>query len=231
MDRNLVSYVFNGYLPTSVPAMTLRGSGLIPREALLRRPDTREKRDDVRNHRGQGRSHVIGPMQIKGRQARLRHRLNHFSPCSYSATPYRRCIISTTGRRIEVGQKASRTLTFTEKEVMRYAEITGDHNPLHFDEKFAASTKFGRLVVHGGLTAGILNAIVAEDLPGPGTVFMSQNLKYLAPVYIGDTILGEVEVMEVHPTKPVTKLSATVRNQGGDLVLEGECWCYTLIPS
>jgi acyl dehydratase len=114
--------------------------------------------------------------------------------------------------------------------VEAYARITGDRNPLHFDEAFAARTKFGRLVVHGGLTAGILNALVAEDLPGPGTVFMSQDLKYVAPVYIGDTVTGEVEVLEVHPKKPVTKLKAVVRREGGELVLEGVCWCYTLSP-
>ena len=139
--------------------------------------------------------------------------------------------MATDGRHISVGQKASRTLTFTAKEVASYAEITGDRNPLHFDEDFAARTKFGRLVVHGGLTAGILNAIVAEELPGPGTVFMSQDLKYVAPVYIGDTIVGEVEVLKVHPTKPVTKLKATVRREDGDVVLEGVCWCYTLVPA
>ena len=129
-----------------------------------------------------------------------------------------------------VGQKASRSLTFTQASVEAYAEITGDRNPLHFDEAYAARTKFERLVVHGGLTAGILNALVAEDLPGPGTVFMSQELKYLAPVYIGDTIVGEVEILKVHETKPVTKLRATVKRGDGETVLEGECWCYTFRP-
>jgi acyl dehydratase len=84
------------------------------------------------------------------------------------------------------------------------------------------------LVVHGGLTAGILNALVAQDLPGPGTVFMSQKLDYKAPVFIGDTITGEVTVVSVHPTKPVTQLAAVVRRQDDTVVLEGECWCYTL---
>ena len=131
---------------------------------------------------------------------------------------------------IVVGQKASRSLQLTEESVASYARITGDYNPLHFDEEFAARTKFERLVVHGGLTAGILNALVAQDLPGPGTVFMSQNLKYLAPVYVGDTIVGEVEVLSVHANKPVTQLAAKVRRGDGELVLEGECWCYTMLP-
>lgn len=131
---------------------------------------------------------------------------------------------------LTVGQKARRTLTFTRAEVDAYARITGDYNPLHFDEGYAAQTRFQRLVVHGGLTAGILNALVAQDLPGPGTVFMSQNLKYLAPVYIGDTIVGEVEVLSAHASKPVTQLAARVWREGHeqDPVLEGECWCYTL---
>lgn len=132
---------------------------------------------------------------------------------------------------ISVGQTARRSLTLSQRDVEDYARITGDRNPLHFDESFAAATKFGRLVVHGGLTAGILNALVAEDLPGPGTVFMSQELKYLAPVYIGDTITGEVEVLEVHASKPVCRLKARVRRADGELVLEGECWCYTFCPS
>ena len=132
---------------------------------------------------------------------------------------------------ILIGQKARRSLTFSRAQVEAYARITGDYNPLHFDEQFAAATKFGRLVVHGGLTAGILNALVAQDLPGPGTVFMSQELKYLAPVFIGDTITGEVEVLSVHASKPVTQLKATVERQDGERVLEGVCWCYTLRPS
>jgi len=131
---------------------------------------------------------------------------------------------------IAVGQKATRTLTFGDAEVETYAELTGDRNPLHFDDAFAAATRFGRRVVHGGLTAGILNALVAEDLPGPGTVFMSQELEYVAPVFVGDTIVGEVEVLEVHPKKPVTRLRATVRRDDGEVVLRGHCWCYTMVP-
>jgi acyl dehydratase len=131
---------------------------------------------------------------------------------------------------LTVGQTARRTLTLDRDAVDSYARITGDYNPLHFDPAFAAGTRFGRLVVHGGLTAGILNAIVAQDLPGPGSVFMSQNLKYLAPVFVGDTITGEVEVLSVHASKPVTQLKATVKGQDGETVLEGECWVYTMRP-
>lgn len=126
-----------------------------------------------------------------------------------------------------VGQRASRSLTLTGEHVRQYAEITGDHNPLHFDEAFAAKTKFGRLVVQGGLTTGILNALVATDMPGPGTVFLSHDWKFTAPVYIGDTITGEAEVLSVHESKPVTQLKIRVSRQDGETVLEGTAWCYT----
>ncbi|MEO2003948.1 MAG: MaoC family dehydratase [Candidatus Poribacteria bacterium] len=128
---------------------------------------------------------------------------------------------------LAVRQTATRTLTVTEGHVAKYAEITGDYNPLHFDEEFAAGTPFGKLVVHGGITAGILNALVAEDLPGPGTVFMNQQLEFVAPVFIGDTIVGEVEVLKVRATKPVTQLRVEVRRGEGEVVLKGEAWCYT----
>lgn len=132
--------------------------------------------------------------------------------------------------RITVGQKASRTMTVTAAHVRAYAEITGDYNPLHFDEAFVAKTKFGKLVAQGGLTTGILHALVAMDMPGPGTVFLSQNWKFTAPVFIGDTISAEAEVLSVHATKPVTQLRVTVTRQDGEVVLEGEAWCYTFHP-
>lgn len=128
---------------------------------------------------------------------------------------------------IAIGQKATRTLTLTAAHVKTFAELTGDYNPLHFDESFVANTKFKRLVVQGGLTTGLLHALVAMDMPGPGTVFLSQNWKFTAPVFIGDTITAEAEVLSVHPTKPVTQLKITVKRQDGETVLEGEAWCYT----
>ena len=128
---------------------------------------------------------------------------------------------------VAVGQKAARSLTLTQNHVQKYAEITGDYNPLHFDAAFAAGTKFRRLVVQGGLTTGILNALVATDMPGPGTVFLSHDWKFTAPVFIGDTITGQAEVLSVHASKPVTQLKITVTRQTGETVLEGEAWCYT----
>ena len=131
---------------------------------------------------------------------------------------------------ITIGRRASRSLTVTAEHVRVYGELTGDHNPLHFDEAFAAGTRFGKLVTQGGLTTGLLHALVATDLPGPGTVFLSQNWKFTAPVFIGDTITAEAEVLSVHPTKPVTQLAVRITRQTGETVLEGESWCYTLVP-
>ena len=128
---------------------------------------------------------------------------------------------------ISVGDRASRSLKLTEEHVKGFAELSGDYNPLHFDQTFAEGTPFGRLVVQGGLTTGLLHALVAMDLPGPGTVFMSQDWKFTAPVFIGDTITAEAEVLSVHESKPVTNLAMTVRRQDGEVVLEGQAWCYT----
>src|SRR5262245_15795454 len=129
-----------------------------------------------------------------------------------------------------IGQRASRSLTLSEHHVRTFAELSGDYNPLHFDEVFAARTKFGRLVVQGGLTTGLLHALAAMDLPGPGSVFLSQNWKFTAPVFIGDTITATAEVLSLHPTKPVTQLRVRVPRQTGETVLEGEAWCYTFRP-
>ena len=132
---------------------------------------------------------------------------------------------------LQVGQTARRSLTLTTEHVETFARLTGDYNPLHFDEAFAKATRFGGLVVQGGLTTGLLHALVAMDLPGPGSVFLSQTWKFTAPVYIGDTITAQVEVVSVHATKPVTQLKILVTRQTGETVLEGEAWCYTMRPS
>jgi|SRR4051812_41027535 acyl dehydratase len=132
---------------------------------------------------------------------------------------------------LTVGQTATRSLTLTAQHVRTFAELTGDFNPLHFDADFTSRTKFGKLVVQGGLTTGLLHALVAMDMPGPGTVFLSQNWKFTAPVYIDDTITARAEVLSVHPSKPVTQLRIQVARQSGETVLEGEAWCYTFSPA
>ena len=135
---------------------------------------------------------------------------------------------------VDVGQRASRSLTLTAEHVRLFAEISGDRNPLHFDAAFAANTRFRRLVVQGGLTTGLLHALVAMELPGPGSVFLSQNWRFTAPVFIGDTITAHAEVVSVHASKPVTELRVEVIRHDGEKVLDGTAWCYTFaapVPS
>src|SRR5918992_2414534 len=129
-----------------------------------------------------------------------------------------------------VGTRATWSRTFTAEEVELYARITGDRNPLHFDEAFAAGTRLGRLVVQGGLTTGLFNALVAMELPGPGSVFLHQEWDYPAPVYIGDTVTAEAEVVEARADKPITRLRCVARRQDGTEVLRGECLVYTMCP-
>lgn len=129
-----------------------------------------------------------------------------------------------------IGRRASRRKTFTAEDVEGFARISGDRNPLHFDAGFAGSTRLGRLVVQGGLTTGLFNALVAMDLPGPGSVFLHQEWDYPAPVYIGDTVTAEAEVIEARADKPITRLRCVARRQDGVEVLTGECVVYTMQP-
>ena len=132
---------------------------------------------------------------------------------------------------LALGQTATRSLTLTREHVESYAALTGDRNPLHFDEAYAAKTRFGRLVVHGGLTTGILNALVAQDLPGPGTVFMRMDLEFTRPVFIGDTITATATVVELHASKPVCTLAVEIRRSDGEVVVTGTTVCYRMLPS
>ena len=126
-----------------------------------------------------------------------------------------------------VGQAAERSRTIEPTDIERFTEISGDRNPLHYDEEVARSTRFGEIVVQGGVTSAILNAVVAEDLPGPGTVFLQVNWSFKAPVRPGDTITGSAEVLEVRTDKPITKLRTRVTRDDGTVVLEGDAVCYT----
>ena len=128
----------------------------------------------------------------------------------------------------EVGQTAQRSRAVTSRDIELFTEISGDRNPLHYDEEIARATRFGGIVVQGGVTSAILNAVVAEDLPGPGTVFLEVNWSFKAPVRPGDTITGEVEVTKVRPDKPITELQTRVTRDDGTLVLEGDAVCYTM---
>jgi acyl dehydratase len=129
-----------------------------------------------------------------------------------------------------VGTVATWTRTFTAADVEGFAQLSGDRNPLHFDPDFAARTKVGRLVVQGGLTTALFNALVAEELPGPGSVFLHQEWDYPAPVYVGDTVTAAAEVLEAREDKPITRLRCVARRQDGTEVLRGVCVVYTMQP-
>jgi acyl dehydratase len=126
----------------------------------------------------------------------------------------------------EVGRTARRSRVVSRRDIELFAELTGDRNPLHFDEELAAGTRFGGLIVQGGVTSGLLNAVVAEDLPGPGSVFLSVSWDFKAPVRPGDTITAEVEVLERHATKPIARIRTTITNQDGVVVLDGHAHVY-----
>ncbi len=132
---------------------------------------------------------------------------------------------------LNIGQTATRQLTVTAAMVSKYAEITGDYNPLHFDESFASRTRFKTLMAQGGITTGLLHALVAMDMPGPGTVFINQQWTFPRPVYIGDTIRAEARVVSVHSRRPQADLSFTVTNQSGQEVLRGEATVYQAEPA
>jgi acyl dehydratase len=129
-----------------------------------------------------------------------------------------------------VGATATWTRTFTADDVEAFATMSGDRNPLHFDPAFAGRTRLGALVVQGGLTSGLFNALVAMELPGPGSVFLHQEWDYPAPVFIGDTVTAHAEVMEARADKPITRLRCLARRDDETEVLRGECLVYTMLP-
>jgi acyl dehydratase len=130
-----------------------------------------------------------------------------------------------------VGQRGTWTRTFTAADVEAFARLTGDRNPLHFDPDFATRTRAGALIVQGGLTTGLFNALVAEVLPGPGSVFLSQEWVFPAPVFIGDTVTAEAEVLSSRADKPITTLRCVARRGDGTEVLSGTCVVYTMLPA
>jgi acyl dehydratase len=127
-----------------------------------------------------------------------------------------------------VGQVAERSRTVAAQDIEMFTAISGDRNPLHYDVAAARASRFGEIVVQGGVTSAILNAVVAEDLPGPGTVFLEVHWRFKAPVRPGDTITGRVEITEVREDKPITKLNTRVMRGDGTVVLEGDAVCYTM---
>jgi len=128
---------------------------------------------------------------------------------------------------VEVGDRASRTRRVEPGDIALFTELTGDRNPLHYDEEAAARSRFGRLIVQGGVTSGLLNAVVAQDLPGPGSVFLHVDWSFRAPVHPGDELTAEVEVLELRKGKPLTTLRTTIVNQDGVVVLDGTALVWT----
>ena len=123
---------------------------------------------------------------------------------------------------LQPGDKASRTTTITDEMIRAFADLTGDANPVHLDDAYAAGTRFGRRIAHGMIAAGLISATLANDLPGPGTIYRSQTLQFKAPVFPGDTITTTVEVKSVRPDKPIVTLTTVCINQDNKVVLEGE---------
>jgi acyl dehydratase len=123
---------------------------------------------------------------------------------------------------LKTGDRASRSLTISDETIRAFAEVTGDTNPVHLDDDYAAGTRFGRRIAHGMIAAGLISATLANDLPGPGTVYLNQTLKFKLPVYPGDTVTATVEVLSVRPDKPIVTLATVCTNQNDEVVLAGE---------
>jgi len=123
---------------------------------------------------------------------------------------------------LKVGQAAERTREITESLVNAYAELTGDFSPVHVDAAAAAKSRFGTRIAHGMLSAGFLSAVIGMDLPGPGTIWVEQALRFRQPVKLGDSVTWRVEVLELFPARRRARLGTVCRNQRGEVVLEGE---------
>jgi 3-hydroxybutyryl-CoA dehydratase len=123
---------------------------------------------------------------------------------------------------LQIGATASRTRTITDEAVRAFALASGDTNSIHLDDAYAATTPFGRRIAHGMLTASIISAILGNDLPGVGTIYLGQEVKFKAPVFIGDTVTATVELMKYREDKRIATFRTTVTNQDGVLVVEGE---------
>src|SRR4051812_28201458 len=123
---------------------------------------------------------------------------------------------------LNVGDSAEVSKTITEEDVRAFAELTGDRNPVHLDEEYASTTRFGRRIAHGMLGASLISTVLASELPGRGSVYLSQTLRFTAPVYLGDTVTARVIVKHVREDKPVVTLETVCTNQRGERVVEGE---------
>ena len=123
---------------------------------------------------------------------------------------------------VRIGDSASERRRITAADIERFADLSGDHNPVHLDADFAATTRFGRPIAHGIFAATLISSVLATRLPGPGTIYLSQSLQFKLPVYIGDEITTTVVVTAVRDDKPIVTLSTVCQNQDGKRVVEGE---------
>ena len=121
-----------------------------------------------------------------------------------------------------VGTRATRERTITDDDIVRFAEVSGDRNPVHLDADYAARSPFGQRIAHGFLIGSLISAAIGMDLPGPGSIYLGQTLKFVAPVHIGDTVTVSVEVIKVREDKRLITLRTDCTNQNGTLVLTGE---------
>ena len=123
---------------------------------------------------------------------------------------------------LKISDSASLSRTFTDKDVRTFAAISGDTNPVHLDDDFAASTQFKQRLVHGMLTAGLISAVLGTKLPGPGSIYLSQSINFRAPVFINDTVTATVTVTKIHERRPIVTLETVCKNQDDVVVLDGE---------
>ena len=123
---------------------------------------------------------------------------------------------------LQVGETASLSKMITDEDVRAFAQVTGDYNPVHLDDDFAQKTRFGRRIAHGMLSASLISAVLANQLPGQGTVYLSQTLQFVAPVYLGDTVTARVTVTRVREDKPIVMLETVCINQRDETLIKGE---------
>lgn len=124
--------------------------------------------------------------------------------------------------KIKPGDTASLSKTINDRDILAFAEVSGDHNPLHLDETYAQQTRFGRRIAHGMLSASLISAVIANELPGQGSIYLGQTLQFVAPVFLGDTVVARVTVTGIREDKQIIKLDTVCTNQRNEVVIKGE---------
>ena len=120
------------------------------------------------------------------------------------------------------GDTASLSKTISDDDIRAFADVTGDRNPLHLDEEFARQTRFGRRIAHGMLCASLISAVIANEMPGDGSIYLGQTFKFVAPVFLGDTVTARVTIIQIREDKPIVKLETVCTNQRDEVVIKGE---------